>query len=234
MQFNIGISIICSNYNSIEWIDGYLEALNKQYYPNFEIIFIDAKSTDGSLEKIKEFRFKPFLDTRIIELDTRVSVYEAWNIGINVAEGDWIMNLNTDDRIFSSTLYTYSLYARNYPEIDVFYSPCLVASDIEHNQIVAYNNWPEYSHEQLLEACMCGPFPLVRKKAIIEAGMFDTKYFASGDYAMWLKMSKMGKRFFKIREPLGSYYHNPKGLSTDLSRLADIVAHDRELRKIYA
>jgi len=231
MLFEVGISIICSNYNSAKWIDGYLQCINNQYYPNFEIIFVDAASTDGSIDTICKFKFKHNIKYRIIKRDERISVYEAWNIGIQAAETDCVMNLNTDDRIFPSTLYTYCLYARHHPEIDIFYSPCFVTDKVDHSLPTSYNNWPEYSHEELLKACMCGPFPMVKKKAIEEAGMFDPKYTVSGDYAMWLKLSKMGKKFFRIVEPLGSYYHNPEGIS--IARMGDALKQDAELRKIY-
>jgi glycosyltransferase involved in cell wall biosynthesis len=232
MLFEIGISIICSNYNSAKWIEGYLKSINSQYYSNFEIIFIDAASTDGSIDTISKFKFKHGIDSRVIVCNENISVYKAWNIGVEAAKNDWIMNLNTDDRIFASTLFTYSLYVRHHPKIDLFYSPCFVTSHSDHSVPTLYNNWPEYSHEELLKACMCGPFPLVRKKAIEEMGYFDLKYEVSGDYAMWLKMSKAGMKFFRIQEPLGSYYHNPEGVS--IVRMKEAVKEDTKLRKIYA
>ena len=48
------ISILCSNYNSDGWIDNYLSYLNSQTLEEFEVIFVDASSTDDSLQKIKD------------------------------------------------------------------------------------------------------------------------------------------------------------------------------------
>ena len=53
---NSKISILCSNYNSSKWIDGYLKSINNQLLDCFEIIFVDANSTDNSLKTIKSFR----------------------------------------------------------------------------------------------------------------------------------------------------------------------------------
>ena len=41
--------------DSLNWIDGYLECINTQFYEAFEIQFIDGGSTDGSWERICKF-----------------------------------------------------------------------------------------------------------------------------------------------------------------------------------
>ena len=61
------ISIICSNYNSSLWIDEYLQFVNYQTSKGFDMIFVDACSTDDSLKRIKDFKFKPHINSKIIE-----------------------------------------------------------------------------------------------------------------------------------------------------------------------
>jgi len=52
------ISIIIPNYNDAQTLSSCLEAALNSDYPNFEIIVVDDKSTDNSIEIIKKFNVK--------------------------------------------------------------------------------------------------------------------------------------------------------------------------------
>jgi glycosyltransferase involved in cell wall biosynthesis len=43
-------SVIVVNYNGREHVDVCLDSLLKQTYANYEVVFVDNGSTDGSLE----------------------------------------------------------------------------------------------------------------------------------------------------------------------------------------
>ncbi len=68
--------------------------VDKTFYSNFEIIFVDNGSTDGSVAYMKEFgdRFA----IRIIENGENKSFSEANNIGVAQAKGDYYLFLNND------------------------------------------------------------------------------------------------------------------------------------------
>ena len=128
----MSISIVCSNYNSDKWIDGYLDALNKQIHQEFTVIFVDANSTDNSLSTIKDFKFRDGITVKIIECEDRINIYEAWNLGIENADTEYVMNLNTDDRLYEYGLLTYNRYITMFPEADIFYGPCDIMDNAEH------------------------------------------------------------------------------------------------------
>lgn len=227
------ITVFCSNYNSSQFIDGYLKCLNRQTLPQFDIIIVDALSSDDSCNKIKFYQFREGIHYQLIELPVKVGIYEAWNEAIKLAKTPYVINLNTDDRLYPYALELYSRYIHNYPDIDLFYGPCDIVQDVKHQQIVGRRNWPPYSHQQLLHLCICGPFPLVRRQAIVDTGYFDTKFHASGDYDMWLKLSFNGYKFYRIPESVGSYYLNPQGLSTESENLKLAQKHDIEIQARY-
>ena len=47
------ISIVISTRNSVKYVDKCLESALGQKYPDFEVIFLDACSNDGTFEKAK-------------------------------------------------------------------------------------------------------------------------------------------------------------------------------------
>ena len=228
------VTVICSNYNSAKWIDGYLANINNQLLREFDIIFVDANSDDGSLDTINNFKFREGIHKEVIERTERVSVYEAWNIAIAEAETEYIINVNTDDRLYPAGLITYLNYAQAFPSMDIFYGSCVVCEDMDHQRITGIFQWPEYSHETLLKMCIGGPFPMVKRSSLIEDGLFDPSFTISGDYEMWLRMSKKGRKFCKVVEPVGSYYRNPEGISTKSSGMPEHIRQDNLIRRTYA
>ena len=227
------MTVLCSTYNSAKWIDGYLESLNKQLLQNFKVIFVDANSHDGSLDTIKQFSFREGILVDIIECDSKIPIYEAWNMAIEKADTPYVININTDDRLFPAGLTSYLTYAMAYPEIDVFYSSYMVAADAEHTQITGLRCSPAHNHKTLWNFCYCGPFPMLKRSSVVEDGLFNPKYTISGDYEMWLRMSKKGRNFLNVVEPLGIYFENPEGMSTNQAHFDEIRRQDKELREIY-
>ncbi len=230
------ISVICSTYNSAKWIDGYLKSLENQTYAGFEVIFVDANSDDGSRETIEHWiengEFYNFVP-KLIKCEDKVSIYEAWNIGIQEARYPWVMNYNTDDRIYDGALSTYVRSIRENIDADVIYSPCIVVTNEQHTEIAGMYNWPNYSHDELLKQCLCGPFPLLRKETILEHGGFNPEYTISGDYEMWCRLSKADKKFVKIHDLIGSYFYNPTGMSTNPQHTKEHLEQDRKIRSTY-
>lgn len=224
------ISIICSNYNSDRWINEYLEYVNYQKDSNFDIVFIDAKSTDNSLKAIKDYNFRKGINKIVIELESRIGIYAAWNIGIKAAKTPYVMNFNTDDMLFDYALCLYEQRAKEFPDADVIYGPCGFVETRNPKEFVGYGNWPNYSHEMLLQMCVCGPFPLVKKSAIESVGYFDENMVSSGDYEMWLKMSKNGLKFQRIDEIVGSFFFRPDSIhsaNAELARKEDLFIQQK-------
>ena len=225
------ISVICSVYNAAEWLGKYLEAVNEQFEHNFEVIFVNANSTDESSQLIRDFKFREGIKITLLESLERISIYAAWNIGIKEAEGQYVMNWNTDDLLYPSGLQTYTEYVLKYPHIDFFYSPCCVVNSQSFENIVGIRNWPPYSHHTLLQICIGGPFPLIKKEAIEKCGLFKEKYISSGDYEMWLILSKNNFKFKKIPDIIGCFHHRDNSVSVENLQLAQ--EEDREIQNLY-
>ena len=86
-------SIIISNYESLKFLPRCLNSLSNQTYKNYEIIFVDAGSRDGS----SDFVEKEFPSVKLIKCQ-RIGIGEANNIGIKHSTGDIVVfDLNTDE-----------------------------------------------------------------------------------------------------------------------------------------
>jgi glycosyltransferase involved in cell wall biosynthesis len=97
------ISIITVCYNSEKTIRRTLESVLAQTYDNFEYIIIDGASTDGTLSIVEQYKDKFSGKIQILS-EPDNGIYNAMNKGIQLATGDVIGILNSDDWFEPDTL----------------------------------------------------------------------------------------------------------------------------------
>lgn len=89
------ISIIMPVYNAKSFIKDTIESILNQTYKNFELIVIDDGSSDGSSEFCDKYSKK---DSRVKVIHTQnQGICKARNLGIKVAEGEYITFADHDD-----------------------------------------------------------------------------------------------------------------------------------------
>lgn len=90
------VSILVTTYNSKDSIESCLNSLLLQTYPNIEIIIVDDKSTDNTLEKVINLAK---IDKRIklVSLPYNIGTFSAKNIGLQYAKGEFISCQDSDD-----------------------------------------------------------------------------------------------------------------------------------------
>lgn len=94
------ISIITVCYNSAATILKTIESVRQQSYDNIEYIVVDGKSSDGTVEIIKDNEAS--INAYVSEKDT--GLYDAMNKGIKMATGNLIGILNADDTFHHDTV----------------------------------------------------------------------------------------------------------------------------------
>ncbi len=101
---NILFSIIVPVYNSQDYIGECLESILSQDYSNYQVIVVDDGSTDSSCEVIKKYQR---YDNRIMLLEEKHSnAGNARNVGVEHAEGEWLIFVDSDDCVNKSLLST--------------------------------------------------------------------------------------------------------------------------------
>lgn len=89
------ISIIIPVFNVEQYIPQCLSSVLRQSYKNLEIICIDDSSTDSSLGILRHYQQT---DTRIrVISQTNKGVAAARNLGLNLASGELLIFIDSDD-----------------------------------------------------------------------------------------------------------------------------------------
>lgn len=119
MNSNPKISIITVVFNSKNYIEDTIKNILSQTYKNIEYIIIDGKSTDGTVEIIKSYQHE--ISLWISEPDK--GLYDAMNKGIRLATGDYILFINSGDKLFDITTIE-QVFSK--PIADVYYGDTVI------------------------------------------------------------------------------------------------------------
>lgn len=89
------VSVIVPVYNVKDYVDECINSIVSQSYKDIEIIIVDDGSKDGSGERCDEWATK---DSRIVVLHQKnMGLSEARNTGLDVASGEYITFIDSDD-----------------------------------------------------------------------------------------------------------------------------------------
>ena len=118
----VKISIIVPVYNPPEQsLKKCVESLIQQTYVNLEIILIDNKST-GNCPKILEEYSRKDNRIKLIVFDENQGFAGACNKGLEIASGDYVQFVDSDDWLFPDSVakIVHKLINTNYPDLLLF------------------------------------------------------------------------------------------------------------------
>ena len=97
------VSVIIPVYNTDKYLSYCLDSLIKQSINQIEIICVNDCSSDNSKEIIKEYALK---DKRVILIDNKIKhgAGISRNIGLNIAKGEYVFFMDSDDYISNNFL----------------------------------------------------------------------------------------------------------------------------------
>ncbi|WP_270769969.1 glycosyltransferase family 2 protein [Lactobacillus crispatus] len=96
MQIEPFITVLVTAYNVSEYINRCIDSILSQTYKNFELLIINDGSTDNTLEMLQQYKSNPH-----VQLINKANggVSSARNMGIKVAKGSYIAQVDGDDYV---------------------------------------------------------------------------------------------------------------------------------------
>jgi glycosyltransferase involved in cell wall biosynthesis len=178
------ISIITASYNSASTIVDTIKSVITQSYTNIEYIIIDGGSTDGTVDIIQVF--SPWISHWVSEPDG--GIYEAMNKGIQLATGDIIGILNSDDFYVHSEVISQVVSHFKRTKADSIYGNIQYVSQFNTQKIVRHWVSGEYQRQNFLLGWM-PPHPafFVKREVYHSLGYFNTRLKTSADYEFMLR-----------------------------------------------
>jgi len=192
------ISVIIPTFNRAAWVREAIDSVLAQTFQDFELIVVDDGSTDTTGEGLI-----PYGDRLSTIYQTRQGVSAARNRGLEMAAGEWLAFLDSDDLWLPQKLETQVDFLNRNPQAEICQTDEIW---IRHGRRVN----PREKHRKpsgdifapSLTLCLVSPSAVMLKKSLLkEVGFFDRSLPACEDYDLWLRIS-CRKPVFLIEEPL--------------------------------
>jgi glycosyltransferase involved in cell wall biosynthesis len=224
------VSIITICYNREATIGKAIESVLKQDYLNIEYLVIDGNSNDGTKAIIQSYADK--ISTYISEPDK--GMYDALNKGLQLATGDIIGLMHSDDEFYDLTVVSQIVAAfQNNPNTQGVYGDGIYVSNDVEERIIRDRIGGSFS----LKKVQSGWLPLhptvYLKRTVMEKYGFynldfkiasDTEFLLRYLYKYQIKMTYINSYFVKMR--MG-------GLSTSYRRAFEVLVEDYNIYKFH-
>lgn len=218
------VSIITSCYNRQATIADAILSVLAQDYPEIEYIVVDGSSTDGSVEAIQKENVRcktaefvaahPLFTFKYIS-EADHGMYEAINKGIQMATGDIIGLVHSDDFLYDSHVISDVVKAFEETGADFVYGDGIYVDYHKTDKMV--RNWRGGAYHRW--KVRCGWLPLhptcyIRRDVMMREGLYDESFKIAADsdllvrylYKAHMKVHYMKRKIIRMR--MG-------GLSTD-------------------
>lgn len=207
------ISIVTPSLNQGQFIEETIRSILLQGYPNIEYIIIDGGSTDITLSIIK--KYEQWLTYWVSEADLGQS--HAINKGFDIAKGQILAWLNSDDRYCRNTLNIIAETFRAKNKCAAVVGECRrVNPDRKTIDMVRPN---ELTRDGISDwgwgpNLFYQPSCFMSSWAVRAAGKFREDLHFAFDYEYWLRLFKQGP-FYRVDQCLSeaTIYPETKGLT---------------------
>jgi glycosyltransferase len=177
------VTIITATYNSGKTIGDTLAAIAAQDYPNIEHLIIDGQSTDNTLNIVADY---PHVAKVISEKDQ--GIYDAMNKGINLATGDIIGLLNSDDFYVSTDVVSKVVERMQAEKTSSLYGDLVYVHPNQTQKILRTWIAGKFRKVKFMYGWM-PPHPtfFVRREIYARLGQFTIKLKSAADYELMLR-----------------------------------------------
>ncbi|WP_251133093.1 glycosyltransferase family 2 protein [Exiguobacterium sp. s95] len=222
----IFVSIIMPTYNDMEFIGKSIDSVLNQTFRNFELLVVDDCSTDETKSYIEKRKNQ---DGRIKYLsnDKNSGAAVSRNLGVEVAQGELIAFIDSDDVWFENKLEKQIAFMmeNNYLFTCTFYNKI----DTNDNDLDTIITFPfETNYNDLLKN-NCGNSTVIYNAK--KLGKFYIENIKKrNDYLMWLKVIKKSSKLYCLDEVLSSHRLRQGSIS---SNKLDLVKYHWKVYREY-
>ncbi|HEY4011413.1 MAG TPA: glycosyltransferase family 2 protein [Acidobacteriaceae bacterium] len=209
------VSVVMPAHNSERTLAESVRSVLAQTYPDWELVFVDDASTDGTLTLARELaREEPRI--RVLSLEQNVGVAEARNRGIEAGTGQYLAFLDSDDLWLPDKLEVQVEFMRSTGAAFSFAQYRRIGVDGALGNPVPIPATVNY--EQLLRGNSIGCLTvLIDRNQVLDISMPKIRH---EDYVTWLRILKQGHIAHGIQKDLARYRVTSASVSSDKRRSA--------------
>jgi len=197
------VSVIIPAYNKAALTVQTVESVLNQTYPNIEVIVVDDGSTDNTREQLSIYGRR----IRYVYKENG-GACSARNLGIQLAQGEFIGFLDCDDLYVENKIALSVAYLKENPRFGFIHTAVHFIDD--KNNIIGHRSHPESRREGWIAPRLifgnyiCNSTIVVRRPCLDKVGFFDESFFMPADWDLWLRLAESYQVGF-LDKPLTQY-----------------------------
>lgn len=202
------ISVVIPTYKRPDLLERLLNSIFSQTMPPDEIIIVDDHSCmDKEYINLVSEKKKIFKNIFYIKNEFNRGAPASRNIGIKKSKSEWIAIVDDDDEWLPKKLELQCKdeYIKN-PKLGII--SCFThIDDLHGRKNLKYIPKSYNPIKNILETNFIpSPAPIIRKSALIKAGLFDESLISCQDWDMWIRIFLEKYDYFIVKEFLTIYH----------------------------
>jgi glycosyltransferase involved in cell wall biosynthesis len=223
------VSIVIPVHNGEKYIKEAIDSCLKQTYPTLEIIVVDDKSTDNTLNILREYE-QVDSKIKVLAVEKQNGLGNVINIGIRESKGKYIARMDADDVMYPHRIEKQVEYLENNPN-------CVAVGgqiDIidENSNVIGHRKYAiedkDIKKNRFLFQPFAHPAVTLRKSKLEEIGLYPEDMWKVEDVKLFLILSTKGE-FHNLEDTVLKYRVTFKTESQ--SKMVDHFKKTNEVRK---
>lgn len=241
---NPKITVLMPVYNGEKYLKEAIDSILNQTYKNFEFLIINDASTDSTKSIILSYE-DPRI--RLIYLETNIGLVRSLNMGLELARGDFIARMDSDDISMPERLEKQYNHIIKNPEIGLVASKWEIID--EKGKSIAIRNI-SYCYEELFYLLffknILGHSTIFFNKELIKKlSGYNENFSTCEDHELWCRIIRTTKieqmndilvKWRKIPSSITSKFNNKQELCSQrvfLNNVKMVLSNKLEEDKIY-
>lgn len=210
-----GVTVAISSYNYESYIRDALESVLRQTHANVELIVVDDRSTDGSLETVRNWMEKEgerFSRARLLRHSKNSGLSQTRNTAFENAANEFIFVLDADNEIYPEAISK------------LLNASIQTGAEAAYSQLEAFGatsgtgKAADWDPDMLARGNYIDAMALIRKQAWLAAGGYlDFETAGWEDYDLWCKFVELGFKGTFVAEKLCRYRVHASSMVTTIS-----------------
>jgi glycosyltransferase involved in cell wall biosynthesis len=222
------VTVVIPVFNRSHTVETCVESVQRQTFPDLEIVTVDDGSTDNTLDVLQRLA-KTDKRIRTLSIVENRGAQAGRNLGIRYAHGSWIAFLDSDDEYLPDSISSRLKLARM-AGVDAVTSDCLIKHADGRMERFSLPKQDEDFHRQFLADQ--GPMfqsLLVKRNSLLEIGLLDESIVSYQEWDTVIRLAECAS-FAALPEPTFIYSRStPNAISSDLLR--DAHGYEQVVRK---
>jgi glycosyltransferase involved in cell wall biosynthesis len=218
------VSVVIPTYNRANELRSAIHSVLAQDWPDIELVVVDDGSTDATVATVEEFPF-----ARLIRLPRTAQLGTVRNVGIDVARGNFIAFLDSDDTWLPTKISEQMRSLSKATNSIVSATNAFVISEsTSDNRLVYFRDGKDKVlgvRDLVMDNPVIVSTAVVQTEHLRKVGGFMTLPILHGieDYDLWLRLSLLGDISY-IDAPLARYRDTPStSMRAQRSRAQEVL-----------